>query len=74
VVLATTCVNTGDAAFVTVSPKGERQHRTSNLNVKAGGTASNLVLATLGHGGEVTFRTNSRAAHLIADVVGYITE
>jgi hypothetical protein len=74
VVLATSCANTSNAAFITVGPKGERQHRTSNLNVKAGGTASNLVLARLGHAGEVTFRTNSKAAHLIADVVGYITE
>ena len=74
VVLATTCVNSGEAAFVTVCPTGERQPRTSNLNVRAGGTASNLVMTGLGQGGQVSFRANNLSAHLVADVIGYITE
>ncbi len=60
-------------SFVTVYPWSPKRPFTSNLNVKAGGVNSNLVIAQIGNDGSVAVRNNTGNAQLIADVVGYIT-
>jgi hypothetical protein len=58
-------------AFVTVYPSGTPQPVASNLNVGAGQTAANMVLARLGAGGRVDVAVSAGSAHVIIDVVGW---
>jgi hypothetical protein len=58
--------------YVTVWPCGSEQPTASNLNLTAGSTAPNLVMAKLGDGGDVCIYTQS-GTHLIADLAGYWT-
>lgn len=57
--------------FVTVWPSGVVQPDTSNLNLLAGETTANSVLAKLGVDGRISFANAYGSAHLIADVLGY---
>jgi hypothetical protein len=59
--------------FVTVWPCGSPRPTTSNLNVAAGGTAPNLVMAEIGDGGKVCI-FNQTSMDLIADINGYVPE
>jgi hypothetical protein len=56
--------------FVTVWPCGAARPLASNLNLAAGATAPNLVIAKVGVGGKVCLFT-SGAAQLVADLAGY---
>jgi len=70
-----TAVNAGVAGFVTAYPRGERVPDTSNLNVGAGDTRAVGVITRLGSsGGSVGVDLyNFCGAHLLFDVVGYMT-
>lgn len=57
--------------YVTVWPSGQTAPLASNLNVVAGQTRANLVLATVGAGGKVSLRGTPGACHLVADVAGW---
>jgi hypothetical protein len=71
VVLNVTGTQAAAAGFVTVWPCGAPQPTASNLNIAAGGTAPNLVIAKIGDNGEVCIFVQS-SMHLIADVAGYM--
>jgi hypothetical protein len=56
---------------VTVYPNGVKRPEASSLNIVAGGTAANLVVAKVGSNGKVRLYNNGGAVDLIADVTGY---
>jgi uncharacterized protein (DUF1501 family) len=58
-------------SFVTVWPKGESLPDASNLNMQAGQTVPNLVVAKVGAGGQVSLRNAFGSTDLIADVLGW---
>ncbi len=73
VVLDVTAVAPTDATHLTVWPAGAPQPTASSLNLGAGETRANLVVAKVGVDREVTIRNNSGSTHVVADVVGYFT-
>jgi hypothetical protein len=77
VVLNVTATNGTRAGFVTVYPSGTSRPGTSNVNFTTNRTQANEVISELGSGRNVTLfvgGANSPAAHLIVDVVGYLTQ
>lgn len=58
-------------SFVTVWAAGASQPGTSNLNVRAGETVANSVMAGIDSAGRVQLANAFGSAHLIADVIGY---
>jgi len=71
VVLNVTVTNVPDASYLTVWPTGSPRPTASNLNMVAGDTVPNLVVAKLGTGGSVSFFNATGAVDVIADVAGY---
>ncbi len=59
------------ATYVTAYPTGDTPPTASNLNLLAGQTAPNLVVAKVGEGGQVTLYNDSGSVDLIVDVVGW---
>jgi glucose/arabinose dehydrogenase len=72
VVVNVTAVDAAEAGFVTVWPSGEMAPIVSNINVRVGETAPNLVTVSPGTNGGITILPTSRA-HLLVDVFGYYT-
>jgi hypothetical protein len=72
VVVNVTAVDAADAGFVTVWPSGTLTPSVSNINVRKGETAPNLVTVSPGSNGAITILPTT-AAHLLVDVVGYYT-
>ncbi len=70
VAMNVTATDVRGPGFVTVWPCGSKQPLASNLNVVAGATVPNAVIARLGSGGTICLFTLSDA-HLIVDVTGY---
>jgi hypothetical protein len=60
------------ASYVTVWPSGVPMPNASSLNMAPGQTVANLVIATVGAGGRVSFFNERGSTHLLADVMGYI--
>ncbi len=76
VVLNVTATNGSRAGFVTVHPGGSAVPSTSNVNFPAGLTQANEVLVGVGSGRDVSLTvggSGAPAAHLVVDVVGYLT-
>ena len=76
VVLNVTATNGTRPGFVTVFPTGSTNPGTSNVNFRTNLTQANEVVSRLGNNRSVTLfvgGANSPAAHLIVDVVGYLT-
>jgi murein DD-endopeptidase MepM/ murein hydrolase activator NlpD len=71
VVVNVTAVDPVAAGFVTVWPAGDPMPTTSNLNVQAGVTSANLVVATLGRAGALSISISSGYADVLVDVVGW---
>ncbi len=71
VILNVTAANAASATYVTVYPNGVKRPDASSLNIAAGGTAANLVVAKVGSNGKVRLYNNSGSVDLIADVTGY---
>ena len=71
VVLNVTATQPSDAGHLTVWPAGQPRPSASNLNVAAGQTVPNLVIAKVGTGGQVSIYNNSGSTHVIANVLGY---
>lgn len=59
------------SSFITAYPTGSTLPLASNLNLVAGQTVPNLVVAKIGAGGKVSLYNNAGQVHLIADVAGY---
>ncbi|MCC6434815.1 MAG: DUF1501 domain-containing protein [Acidimicrobiales bacterium] len=61
---------TGDS-FLTVYPEGTDRPWSSNLNVRAGQTVPNLVVAKVGAGGRVRIFNAAGSVHVVVDLLGY---
>jgi hypothetical protein len=71
VVLNVTATGATADSYLTVYAAGASKPNASNLNVAAGQTAANLVVAKVGTGGQITITNASGSAHVIVDIVGY---
>ncbi|UYQ63078.1 FlgD immunoglobulin-like domain containing protein [Streptomyces peucetius] len=72
VVLNVTATGPTESTYVSVYPNGTTRTSASNLNVRAGQTAPNLVVVPVVNG-KVNFYNNAGSVNLIADVSGYFT-
>jgi hypothetical protein len=63
--------HTGADTYMTVFPSGTARPLASNLNVVAGQTIPNLVIARVGTDGRVSIYNNAGAVDVIADVQGW---
>ncbi len=70
-ILNVTATGADHNTFVTVYPDGTQRPEASSVNVAAGHTAANLVVAKLGDGGRVRLYNHAGSIDLIADVTGY---
>jgi hypothetical protein len=74
VTLNVTATDAASAGFVTAWPSGTKRPNASSLNLnERGETAPNLVTVPIGQDGNVSIYT-SASVHLLADVVGYVTD
>ena len=71
VVLNVTATGATGGTNVRVYPKGSPMPSTSNLNVTAGRTVANAVVATVGADGQVLLRNASGSLHLVVDLAGW---
>lgn len=71
VILNVTVTDTTRASFLTVYPSTATRPTASDLNWKAGVTVPNLVVATLGSTGAITFYNQSGSADVVVDLFGY---
>lgn len=72
VVLNVTITNPTSAGYVTVFPTGSPPPNASNVNLLAGQTRPNLVIAKVGRGGSISLITSIAATHIVVDVIGYL--
>jgi hypothetical protein len=70
-VLNVTATNATANTSITSYPSGSGRPNASSLNVTAGQTTANLVLAKLGPDGAVRLFNENGAVDLLADVTGY---
>jgi hypothetical protein len=71
VVINVTATNVGNDTFVTVWPDQVARPGTSNLNVSAGWTLANLVVARVGANGGLSVFDNTGPTDILGDVVGW---
>lgn len=71
VVLNLTATDPSADTYVTAWKFGAPRPAASSLNVAAGETRPNLVLAEVGEGGYVSLYNHSGSVHLVVDVVGF---
>ena len=72
-VVTLTATDAAASGYVTAWPAGIARPEVSNLNVPAAGrTVANLAIVPLGDGGAIRLFTEA-GAHLLVDVVGYVT-
>jgi len=57
--------------YLTVYPAGTALPLASNLNLAAGQTVPNLVMAKVGAGGKVSIYNSAAATQVIVDVAGW---
>jgi hypothetical protein len=74
VVLNVTATNPTASSFVTVWPSGETRPTASNLNVVAGQTVANMVVAKVGRDGRVAVYNNTGSVDVVVDVLGWFTD
>ena len=74
VVMNLTATNPTGATFVTAWPAGQDRPLASNLNVRAGQTAPNLVVVPVGADGKVSLYNNHGTVDLVADVQGWFPQ
>ncbi len=71
VVLNVTVTAPTAGGYVTVYPSGQAKPNASSVNFVKGQTVANLVVATVGTGGKVSFYNAIGSTQVIADVQGY---
>jgi hypothetical protein len=71
VVLNVTATNATRSTYVTVWPADQPRPDASNLNVEAGQTVPNLVIAKVGADGKVALYNEAGSTDLIADIAGW---
>jgi len=74
VVLNVTATGPTASSFLSVWPAGEARPNASNLNVVAGQTVPNLVIAKVGANGQVSVYNHSGSTHLVVDVAGWFPQ
>ena len=74
VVINVTATEATANTYITVFPTGVPHPLAANLNVAAGATVPNLVVAKLGVGGTVSLFNYAGSTHLVADVQGWFPE
>lgn len=74
VVLNVTAAGPTSAGYLTVFPHGATRPDASNLNVVAGRTVANMVVARVGVGGRVDVYNFGGTLDIIADVTGYYVD
>ena len=72
VVLNVTATNVSTPSFLTVWPSGAPRPTASNINMVAGATVPNLVVAKVGANGGVSIFNASGSTDVVADVAGYL--
>ena len=70
-VTATAVAGVSTDVRVYPTPTGSALPLVSNLNLRGGQTAANLVTVAVGNGGRVRLRNSLGSLHLIADLAGY---
>ncbi|HEY2597870.1 MAG TPA: PQQ-binding-like beta-propeller repeat protein [Candidatus Dormibacteraeota bacterium] len=73
VILNVTATGTTRSGFLTVYPSTSLRPTASDLNWTAGLTVPNLVVATLGTTGSITFYNASGNTDVVVDLVGYFS-
>ena len=73
VLLNVTATEPSATTFLTVWPSDRLRPLASTLNVRAGRTVANLVLAKLSPTGEISIRNAAGAVHVLGDVMGYFS-
>jgi outer membrane protein assembly factor BamB len=73
VILNVTVTQTTVSSFLTVYPSTSSRPAASDLNWTAGLTVPNLVVATLGTTGSITFYNASGSTDVIVDLIGYFS-
>jgi hypothetical protein len=71
VVLNVTVTSTTDPSFLTVYPSTATLPTASDLNWKGGQTIPNMVVATLGSTGAITFYNAAGWTDVVVDLLGY---
>ena len=71
VVLNVTTVGPTSGGFLTVFPGGSAQPTTAALNFVAGEIRNDVVVATVGAGGQVSIYNNTGSVDLVIDVNGF---
>lgn len=71
VILNVTATRTTASGFLTVYPSTSGRPTASDLNWMAGETVPNLVVATLGTTGSISFYNSSGTTDVVVDLVGY---
>jgi len=71
VVLNVTATGPTSTSYLSVWPAGEARPNASNLNVVAGQTVPNLVIAKVGANGQVSVYNNAGSTHVVVDVAGW---
>lgn len=74
VIMNVTVTDPTSAGFVTVWPTGEKMPNASSLNFAAKQTVPNLVMSKVGDGGMVSMEVSDGSAHVLADIVAYISK
>ncbi|MCE9622138.1 MAG: DUF1501 domain-containing protein [Actinomycetia bacterium] len=73
VALNVTATGPTEASFLTVWPSGEARPNASSVNMAAGQTVPNMVLARVGANGRVSIFNATGATDVIVDVLGYFS-
>ena len=68
-----TATSTTSWGFLSAWPAGAAQPASSNLNFLGGQTVPNLVMLKLGAGGQLSISNGPGSAHVILDVMGYVS-
>ncbi len=70
VALNITATEPSNASYLTVWPTGQDKPLASSVNMAAGQTVPNMVLAKVGAGGRVSIFNHSGSTHVVVDVLG----
>ena len=73
VILNVTATDPSSNTHITVYPDGVGRPNASSLNVMAGDTIANLVIAKIGANGKLRLYNHAGGVNLVADVTGYFT-
>lgn len=74
VALVVTVTEPSGTGWITATPSDVNSVETSSINFTAGQTVSGLVVERLAAGGAIHLTSNSAAAHVVVDVVGFFDE